>query len=106
MLGAPSISASLLLQSPMFSKGFHGSLSLASMALTCIPYLLYEKIFLLKVFELYMKFIKRLSFAIANLILISQSWILYLPNKKAQAFFPKPVPILSVVSGTKCPSEP
>ena len=33
------------------------------MVLKCISYLLYEKIFILKVFELYMKFIKRLSFA-------------------------------------------
>ncbi len=51
MLGAPSIPASLWLQSPMASMGFPGSLSLVSMALTCIPYLLHGKIFILKIFE-------------------------------------------------------
>ncbi len=40
------------------------------MALTCIPYLLHEKIFVLKVFELYIKFIKPLSFAVTYKIII------------------------------------
>ena len=63
MPDAPDIPVSLRLQITMFSKGFHGYLSLTSMVLKCISYLLYEKIFILKSSGLYMKLIQLLNSA-------------------------------------------
>ena len=66
MPDAPNIPVSLRLQITMFSKGFHGYLSLTSMVLKCISHLLHEKIFILKSSELYMKSVQLLSFAITG----------------------------------------
>ena len=66
MPDAPNIPVSLRLPITMFSKGFHGYLSLTSTVLKCISHLLHEKIFILKSSELYMKSVQLLSFAITG----------------------------------------